>query len=146
MDIWKQSFGISRNNEVLDCARIRIADNCGRDNKEYKKSKRKIKRSIVMDNSFQIRRLPVLDAKLVLKNMVYGQIKIIDNELNSVAWVMIITQKIAKEEENVEYQIVTRTIKERFSEERLFDKKKWRRSKWAKWSWMKLDKTRRWSR
>ena len=99
-----------------------------------------------MDNSFQIRRLPVLDAKLVLKNMVYGQIKIIDNELNSVAWVMIITQKIAKEEEHVEYQIVTRTIKERFSEESLFDKKKWRRSKWAKWSWMKLDKTRRWSR
>ena len=34
-----------------------------------------------------------------------------------VAWVMIITQKIAKEEENVEYKIVTRTIKiVRFSE------------------------------
>ena len=28
-----------------------------------------------------------------------------------VAWVMIITQKIAKEEENVECKIVTRTIK-----------------------------------
>ena len=85
-----------------------------------------------MDNSFQIRRHPVLDAKFVLKNMVYGQIMIINNKLNSAASLMIITQKIAKEEENVEYQIVTRTIKERFSEERLFDKKKWRRSKWAR--------------
>ena len=87
-----------------------------------------------MDNSFQIRRHPVLDAKFVLKNMVYGQIMIINNKLNSAASLMIITQKIAKEEENVEYQIVTRTIKERFSEERLFDKKKWRRSKWARQS------------
>ena len=85
-----------------------------------------------MDNSFQIRRLPFLDAKFVLKNMVYGQIMIINNKLNSVAWLVIITQKIAKEEENAEYHIATTTIKERFSEERLFDKKKWRRSKWER--------------
>ena len=67
-----------------------------------------------MDNSFQIRRHPVLDAKFVLKNMVYGQIMIINKKLNSAASLMIITQKIAKEEENLEYQIVTRTIKKDF--------------------------------
>ena len=77
-----------------------------------------------MDNSFQIRRLPVLgDAKFVMENMVYGHVKcfkewisIINGMLLRkknfafVAWAMIIIQKIAKEEENVEYEIVTRVI------------------------------------
>ena len=76
-----------------------------------------------MDHSFQIRRLPVLDdAKFVMENMVYGHVKcfkewisIINGMLLRkknfafVAWVMIIIQKIAKEE-NVEYKIVTRVI------------------------------------
>ena len=77
-----------------------------------------------MDHSFQIRRLPVLDdAKFVMENMVYGHVKcfkkwvsIINGMLLRkrnfafVAWMMIIIQKIAKEEENVEYKIVTRAI------------------------------------
>ena len=80
--------------------------------------------SIVMDHSFQIRRLPVLgDAKFVMENMVYGHVKcfkewisIINGMLLRkrnfafVAWVMIIIQKIAKEEENVKCKIVTRSI------------------------------------
>ena len=70
----------------------------------------KKKLSIVMDHSFQIRRLPVLgDAKSVMENMVYGHVKcfkewisIINGMLLRkknfafVAWVMIIIQKIQK--------------------------------------------------
>ena len=77
-----------------------------------------------MDHSFQIRGLLILDnAKYVMENMVYGNAKCFKGwvstihrvllrkrNLASVAWVMIITPKIAKEEENGEYKIVTRTI------------------------------------
>ena len=68
-----------------------------------------------MDHSFQIRRLPVLDdAKFVMENMAYGHVKCFKDWISIinglllrkknfpfVAWVMIIIQKIAKEEENV---------------------------------------------
>ena len=74
-----------------------------------------------MDHSFQIRILLVLDdAKFV---MVYGHVVCFKEWISIiygmllrkrnfafVAWVMIIIQKIAKEEENVEYKIVTRAI------------------------------------
>ena len=97
----------------MACARSGIPDNCGRDNKGYNESEKKL--SIVMHHSFQIRRLPVLgDAKFVMENMVYDHVKcfkewtsIINGMLLRkknfafVAWVMIIIQKIAKEEENV---------------------------------------------
>ena len=77
-----------------------------------------------MTHSFQISRLPVLDnTKFVMDNMVYGHVKcfkewisIINGMLLRkknfafVAWVMIIIQKIAKEEENLEYKIVARAI------------------------------------
>ena len=77
-----------------------------------------------MDHPFQIRILPVLDdAKFVTENMVYDHVKcfkewisIINGMLLRkrnfafVAWVMIIIQKIPKEEENVGYKIVTRAI------------------------------------
>ena len=77
-----------------------------------------------MDHSFQIRRLPALcNVKYVLENMVYGHVKCVKGWISTinllllrkknfsfVAWVMIITQKIAKEDENVKYKSVTRTI------------------------------------
>ena len=104
------------------CARSGIPDNGGRDNKGYKSESKK--RRIVMDHSFQIRRLPALcNVKYVLENMVYGHVKCVKGWISTinllllrkknfsfVAWVMIITQKIAKEDENVEYKSVTRTI------------------------------------
>ena len=75
------------------------------------------------DHSFQIRRLPVLDnAKFVMENMVYDHVKCFKERISIngmllrkinfafVAWVMIIIQKIAKEEENLEYKIVARAI------------------------------------
>ena len=75
-----------------------------------------------MDHSFQIRRLQVLDnVKFVIENMVYGHVKCFKEWISTingmllrkrniafVPWMMIISQKIAKEEENVEYKIVTR--------------------------------------
>ena len=76
-----------------------------------------------MDHYFQIRRLSILDnANYVMENKVYGHVKCFKEWVSTttgvllrinfapVAWVMIITQKIAKEEENVEYKIVIRTI------------------------------------
>ena len=77
-----------------------------------------------MNHPFQIRILPVLDdAKFVTENVVYDHVKcfkewisIINGMLLRkknfafVAWVMIIIQKIAKEEENLEYKIVARVI------------------------------------
>ena len=77
-----------------------------------------------MDCSFQTRRTPISDdAKYVMESMVYGYVKYFKGWMSttngmlsrrrnfvSVAWVMIIILKIAKEEENVEYQIVTRSI------------------------------------
>ena len=70
-----------------------------------------------MNHSFQITRLPVLgSAQFVMENMVYINVKCFKEWISTingmllrkrnfafVAWVMIITQKIAKEEENVEY-------------------------------------------
>ena len=72
-----------------------------------------------MDHSFQIRRLPVLDnAKFVMENMVYGHVKCFKEQISIingmllrkinfafVAWVMIVIQKIAKEEGNLDYKI-----------------------------------------
>ena len=77
-----------------------------------------------MDRSFQTRRAPISDdAKYVMESMVYGYVKyfigwmsatngMLSRRRNfvSVAWVMIIILRIAKEEENVGYQIVTRNI------------------------------------
>ena len=77
-----------------------------------------------MDHSFQIRRLPVLgNGKFIMENMVYYHVKcfkewilIVNGMLLRkrnfafVAWVMIIIQKIAKEEENVKCKIATRSI------------------------------------
>ena len=77
-----------------------------------------------MDHSFQIRILPILDdEKVLMENVVYGHvtcfkewISIINGMLLRkrnfafVAWVMIIIQKIAKEEENVKCKIATRSI------------------------------------
>ena len=77
-----------------------------------------------MDRSFQTRRAPISDdAKYVMESMVYGYVKyfigwmsatngMLSRRSNfvSIAWVMIIILRIAKEEENVGYQIVTRNI------------------------------------
>ena len=84
----------------------------------------KKKKRIVKDHSFQIRRLPILEnEKYIMENMVYGHVKCFKGwiptingvllrkrNFDFVTWVMIITQKIAKEKENVEQRIVTRTI------------------------------------
>ena len=101
-----------------------------------------------MAHSFQISRLPVLDnTKFVMDNMVYGHVKcfkewisIINGMLLRkknfafVAWVMIIIQKIAKEEENVEYKIVTRAFTSCYIFRRWSDKKEWRWSKWTRYA------------
>ena len=69
-----------------------------------------------MELSFQTRRCTTSDnAKYATENMVYGNVKYFKEWIStvsgvllrkknfvSVAWVMIITQKTAKEEENVE--------------------------------------------
>ena len=77
-----------------------------------------------MDHFFQNSGHPILDnAKYVMENMVYSHVECFKGWVSTingvflrkrnfafVAWVMIITQKIAEEEKNVEYKIVTRTI------------------------------------
>ena len=111
----------------MDCARSGIPDNCGRDNKWYDESKKKkhSNGSFFSDlKTSNFRQCKVFNRKHGVWSCEVFQRMNINNKWNTVkkeklfvAWVMIITQKIAKEEENVEYKIVTRTIKiVRFSE------------------------------